>query len=170
MAEEYCWAINGWRSGHAAAEQVIVCWRLGSSYTALYQYIRLTQYIINCDLRKVRLAPDIQNVNTTCQRVSTYSWDVKGEPAPRKTGRRHNRNFKEASPRFEQISCTNSERKMRRRTNCSHLPCITEWVYVMAIFQCCALNVCNATVICHLCSFLALQPIVVVFSQPSSGL
>ena len=51
-------------------------------YTDLQKYICLTLYIYiyiytQIWLRKFRIAPDIPNVNTACQRVSEYSRDVK---------------------------------------------------------------------------------------------
>jgi hypothetical protein len=50
MAEEYCWAITQARGGHAAADQVPVCW--------IWISIGLPcMYMIRSDLRKIRLVP-----------------------------------------------------------------------------------------------------------------
>ena len=53
--EEYCWTITGWRHGHAAADQVTVCWSLGSSCTspctnAKYIYIYIYIYVYTTQL------------------------------------------------------------------------------------------------------------------------
>ena len=46
------------RGGHAAVDQVVVCWNLDFFWTPLYILTLLTIRTLSFDLRKFRLAPD----------------------------------------------------------------------------------------------------------------
>ena len=47
------------RGGHAAARRVPVCWSLDFSRTPLHVHIQVTTCVLNYDLHKIRLEPDL---------------------------------------------------------------------------------------------------------------